>query len=295
MSAPECLPGARLLAIIYGETCSLHAHLRQEVNPMADRLRTVVLTVFCAYIGFVLAGLALYGLVDDSRFIPAMNSHLDIALAWYVIAGGSAIALAAAVIGGLPIGYAIIRRALQARRRDILFLLAVPLISLAVLGTYVLAVALITTRFFSVSLSEVAVPPTPGAPVLVSFALLFILAAIASTTAVCVAVSRSDADEQTFRARGITITVQPYEFALLPAAVTTLAMLLMLVGTLTWGLLARAEVPETLEDNTMLVIATTNGTAWLAIVALMGFTTLVAAGALLRVFASSRRASPPAR
>src|SRR5438477_13078075 len=93
-------------------------------------LRTAEITTFCAYIAFVVAGLALYGMVDDSPFIPLMNAHIDLAAAWYVIAGGSGIALLAVVLGGLPIGFTMLRRALAARRGDLLLLLAVPVTAL---------------------------------------------------------------------------------------------------------------------------------------------------------------------
>ena len=77
---------------------------------MNGRLRAVALTVFCAYIGFVLAGLTFYLMVDDSPFVPLMGTYLELGAAWLVVAGGSAIALLAVVVGGLPIGLTILRQ-----------------------------------------------------------------------------------------------------------------------------------------------------------------------------------------
>lgn len=65
---------------------ALDAHLRSHVTLVAetpgarmldhlDALRTTALTVFCAYCAFIVAGLALFGMVDDSPFIPAMRDH----------------------------------------------------------------------------------------------------------------------------------------------------------------------------------------------------------------------------
>src|SRR2546426_1417874 len=96
---------------------------------MNGRLRAVALTVFCAYIGFVLAGLTFYLMVDDSPFVPLMGTHLELGAAWLVVAGGSAISLLA-VVGGLPIGLTMLRQGITARRRDLLLLLFVPVISL---------------------------------------------------------------------------------------------------------------------------------------------------------------------
>jgi hypothetical protein len=257
---------------------------------MQSRLRTTVLTIFCAYIAFVVAGLALYGMVDDSPFIPAMNSHLDLALAWFALAAGSALALAGAVIGGMPIGYALVVQALKARRRDIVLLLAVPLLALLALVVYVVMVAVLTDRMFGDGgIGRLTVPAQLGAPVLVGFGLLFIIAAIASTGAVCAAVLRSEADEAVFRAKGITISVRPYEFALLPGALTTLAMLLMLAATVAWGVIARADVPQAFDEQTGLFMPVQASVTWALVVLVMAMSTIVAAVALARGFRLSGR------
>src|SRR5438132_9931238 len=98
---------------------------------ITGRLRKAEMIVFCAYIAFVVAGLALYGMVDDSPFIPAMNRHVELAAAWYAIAAGSGLALVAVVAGGLPFGLAIVKRIFTEKRRDLLMLMAVPVIALA--------------------------------------------------------------------------------------------------------------------------------------------------------------------
>src|SRR5262249_20050550 len=113
---------------------------------------------------------------------------------------------------------------------------------------------------------------------------LFFLAAIASVVAVCVAILRTDMREQTFKLPGITIIVRPYNFALLPAALTTLAMGRMLVGTLAWGLIARATLPDAF-DTAPAFDGLTNALTWTAIVAVMALTTAVAGAAVLQGFA----------
>src|SRR5438067_797287 len=126
---------------------------------MNGKLRLSLITVFCAYIGFVVAGLALYAMVDDSPFVPLMNSHLELAAAWYLIAGGSAIALLAVAVGGLPIGLTLLLRAFATRRKDLLLLLAVPIVALVVLGSFVGVVAAIATHLFTQAPGQVEVQP----------------------------------------------------------------------------------------------------------------------------------------
>ena len=119
------------------------AHLRAHLFPVAETvgahamqrlraLRTTALTLFCAYITVVVAGLAFYGMVDDSAFIPAMDAHASLSACWLIIEAGAAVSLAAVVVGGIPIGLATLSFALAHKRRDILRLLAVPALALAI-------------------------------------------------------------------------------------------------------------------------------------------------------------------
>lgn len=238
----------------------------------STRLRRIEIVVFCAYIAFVVAGLYLFGMVDDSQFIALMNAHFGLAAAWYVIAGGSVIALGAIVVGGLPIGVAVLRYALGKERRNLL-LLVVPLIAFGVL----LVTAIVLFQVYG------PLPPSGSggnlgqvwAVVLPLYGVLFVIAAVASTAAVCVAVARSEVSEQTFRLPGITIIVQPYAFAIWPAAVATLAMLVMLVGTVVWGWIASTEAPQVFVGDGTFV-------SWMGIVVAMAIATVVAGVAVFQ-------------
>src|SRR4051812_4811648 len=75
---------------------ALDAHMRMHLSPATETaeeqtiqrflaLRTTALTVFCAYITFVVAGLAFLGMVDDSPFIPAMRDHVTLNACWLAI------------------------------------------------------------------------------------------------------------------------------------------------------------------------------------------------------------------
>src|SRR5512136_2104315 len=122
---------------------ALDAHLQlfngENVNwrlmNMLNKLRTTILIVFAAYIGFVVAGMALVGLLDDSPMIPLMQTLLAPALLMDVVRLGSVVALLAVVIGGLPLAITVIRRAFTVDRQN-LGLLLVPVVSFVVLVLY---------------------------------------------------------------------------------------------------------------------------------------------------------------
>jgi hypothetical protein len=276
---------------------ALDAHLRAHVSPVAGTateqmtqcllaLRTTTLTVFCAYITFVVAGLAFFGMVDDSPFVTAMRDHVALNACWLAIETGAAISLLAVIAGGLPIGVAALGYALSHKRRDILCLLCVPAIAL---GVVMLGFALLAAMFvgwFSAplpgALSAVAHPRIGNTALVVTNGVLFVAAAIASTAAVAVAVTRSEIGTQRVRALGIRMTIQPYRFALLPAAMTAMAMGFTLITTLSWGIVARSVAPRAFTPGILL--------AWLTIVAAMALATLIASIGVIRGYAAS---TPP--
>jgi hypothetical protein len=240
---------------------------------MLNKLRTTILIVFAAYIGFVIAGFGLVGLADDSPMISLMKTKPALAAAWTTIQAGSVVALLAVVIGGLPLALTVIRRALAPHRggqgpgrggqgpgrggqgpgRGSLGLLLVP-------GVAFLALALYAGLLLAVGSGLIHIPgvdpsvqpgsfPTGNRLLLASFMLVFILGAIASTLAVWKVVSATDVEQETFQAAGRTLTVKIYTFAFVPALVTALAMLVMLAATLTWGWLAFSALPDVFSGN----------------------------------------------
>lgn len=219
---------------------------------MLNKLRTTLLIVFAAYIGFIIAGFSLVGLADDSPMIPLMQTNFALAAAWTTIQIGAFVALLAVVIGGFPLALTIIRRALSVDRRNLGWLL-VPVISFVALVLYVGFV-------FSVGTGRTQIPgvvrvvqpgnfPAGNRLMLEGLMLVFILGAIASTLAVWKAISYTDVEQETFRAVGRPLTVKIYTFAYVPAVITTFSMLVMLVATLAWGWLAFTALPEVLAGN----------------------------------------------
>jgi hypothetical protein len=236
--------------------------------------RVTALTVFCAYIGFVVAGLALYGLVDDSPFIPLMNSHPALLPAWFAIMGGAALSALAVGAGALPVALTILRRAFTTQRRD-LWLLAVPP------GAFGLLVVVAGTIIVFGSTGRAGQPGGPTGLAAVGFVALFILATAAGAVAAAVLVLRSPAGVQTFRVPGLTVAVEPYRFALIPAVITTLAMAGMLIATLAWGMLARAASAQVF-NSPGFSGGPNSGVTYLGIVVLMAISTAVAGLALRR-------------
>ena len=206
---------------------------------MNNKLRTAILMVFAAYIAFIVAGMSVYGFADDSPFIPMMQTDKLLALAWSTLQISALVALLAIVIGGMPLAWTIIRRALSSNRKDLQLLLVPPLAFLA-LVLYI-AVA-------SVNVNQTGPEPTAaGRAWMWGLIAVFILGAIASTAAVWKVVSRNDVEQGTLPGaqRGIRL----YEFAVTPAVIATFAMLAMFAATIVWFWQAFSARPEMLNQN----------------------------------------------
>ena len=221
--------------------------LNWRVMNMLNKIRTAVLIVFAAYIGFVVAGFALVGMADDSPMIALMKTDPVLSAAWITIQAGAAVALLAVVIGGLPLAVTVIRRALTDPHSG-LGLLLVPVFAF-------LALVLYGGLIWAVGSGRIQLPGVvpvvqPGAfppgnrLLLAGWMATFVLGALASTFAVWKVVSRTDIEQETFQAMKRNLTVKIYNFTFWPAVVTTSAMLIMLAATLTWGAIAFSSLPE---------------------------------------------------
>jgi hypothetical protein len=227
-------------------------NLTWRIMNMLNKLRTTILMVFAAFIGFVIAGFGLVGLADDSPMIPLMKTNPALAAAWMTIQIGSAVALVTVVIGGLPLAVTIIRRAMAGDKRSRGMLL-VPVFSFLALALYLGFVFLVGTgRIRIPGVVQVVQPGNFSAGnrlMLEGLMLLFILGAIASTLAVWKAISNTDTEQEVFHAIGRSLTIKVYQFAFVPAVITTLAMLVMLLATIAWGWLSFSAMPEVFAGN----------------------------------------------
>jgi hypothetical protein len=228
-----------------------HLGLTPDMNwrsfNMYNKLRTTIALVFAAYIGFVIGGLSLYGLVDDSPAAQLMKTDAALRTAWNAIELGSVIALLAVIVGGLPLALAILRRALTSSRRE-LRLLLVPVAAFLALMLYGAMMAAVAGGALQIHGVVPAVSPDnfpPGNKLLLGgFMLTFILGAIASTAAVWKLVNNGEAEESAGAASSGGGGLQAYEHAFRLGMVVAGGMLLMLFATLAFGGLAFARLPD---------------------------------------------------
>lgn len=223
-----------------------------------DRARSSAITVFCAYIAFVLAGMGFQKMSEYEDFTAAAKSHALIGISFNVILYGSAVALLAVLAGGLPLAFAALRYALSARRKDIPLLFAVPVAAFgALIGYGVIVAAVMRGEQLHIGF--------------VGLVGVFILGAIASAAAVSLAVKRSQiADSLLY-------------FTRIPATVAAVAMAAMCLATIVWGLGLRSDAPQLFNGDGGLV-ATNTAVNWLGIVAVMTIATLVAVAGVVRSF-----------
>jgi uncharacterized membrane protein len=260
---------------------------------MVNKLRTTILIVFAAYIGFIIGGLSLYELVDDSPMAVLMKTDTALSAAWTLIQIGAAIALLAIVIGGLPLAWTVIRRALTSSRQDLRWLL-VPVFAFLALVIYVAFMASVAFNRLQIPGVAPAVSPDNfplgNRLLLAGGMLVFVLGAIASTAAVWIVVSKTDAEESTLRVSGLNTSIKSYEFAFIPAVITTLAMLLMLIATIIWGWLAYSALPQVFAKNWGLLLTSTS-LSYAATVTIMAFSTALAFFGLARGRSSQKQAA----
>jgi hypothetical protein len=239
---------------------ALDAHLQllngEKVNwrmmNMLNKLRTTILIVFASYVGFIVAGMALVGMLDDSPLIPYMQTDIASTLAMNVIRVGAVVALVAVVVGGLPLAITMIRRALKFDRRN-LALLLVPVASFFVLVVYFGFIFLVATgRIYINGIVQVVQPgyfPLGNRLLLGGLMLIFVLGAIASTLAVWKVVSHTDDELVAFHPMGRTVNIQIYKFAYIPAMIASISMLVMLIATLVWSVLVFSALPQVLRGD----------------------------------------------
>jgi hypothetical protein len=226
--------------------------LNWRIMNTLNKIRTTLLIVFAAYIGFVIAGLALVGLADDSPMVDLMKTDPFLSAVWVAIQVGAAIALLAVVSGGFPLTITAIRRALKNPHRG-LGLLLVPVVSFLVLAAYMgFLFSVGSGRIYLPGVVRVVQPepfPAGNRLLMAGLMVIFVLGAIVSTLSVWKIVSGIDVEEETFQVIHQSATVKIYRFAYLPAVVASVAMLLMLAGTITWGALSFSALPHVLLEN----------------------------------------------
>jgi hypothetical protein len=238
------------------------------------RMRSSVLGVLWAWVGLVVAGVGFQKMAEYEDFVDAARENPLVGLSFDAIVGGAVVALAAVLAGGAPVALAALRGAIAEGRRDVVLLLCVPPLSLAGFVGYVLLVG----RVIYPSLADLSVHAAINVAIFLSLVGAFVVAAVASAGAVTAAVGRAE------------VGGRPIRFALYAAVVAALAMAVVLMGTVVWGLALLVSAPSLfLGDEGLL--ATPTAATWLAVVALMATSAGAAAFAVVRGLRARREAA----
>jgi hypothetical protein len=234
---------------------------------MKSQFRRSELIVLWAWVVFVLAGLGFYGLLDDNP-LSKMASVPALQLSVLAVQAGAVLTLLGVTAGGLPIGWAVVRFAVGQRRRDVLALLAVPVICALAMGGAGAALLVVA--------NTTGAPNAVGISLFFGIAGLFPVAAIASAAAVSAAVMRSPVSETWYR------------LARVPSAGAVAAMALTLCAVAAWGISANLAAPQAFHGALGLLDLSTD-LSWVGVLAGMGLATLVAAVTVGRSFADHSR------
>jgi hypothetical protein len=250
---------------------ALDAWLRPQVSTerrtvVGERMRGSVLLVLWAWAFLVAAGVGFRKMTEYEDFVRAARDSVVVGVSFYAVVVGAVLALVAVVVGGSPVAFAAVRKAMRVGRGDVLLLFCVPLLSLAGFVGYVLVITKVVSPF----LGGLAIHGVANVVLFLSLVGAFLLACIASVAAVSVAVRRSGVEGRVLR------------FALYPAAVVALAMVVVLSGAL------REQDPALFAGDDG-ILATPTYATWLVIIVVMAASTAVALVAAARGLLARRR------
>jgi hypothetical protein len=220
---------------------------------MVGRMRRSILLVLWAWVGVVAAGVGFQKMTEYEDFVRAARESASVGWAFDAVVVGALASMAAVLAGGIPILFAAIRDALDNRRKDVPLLLCVPPLSLAVFVGYVLVLVKIVAPIWG----DTAVHAPFNVALFLSIAVMFLLAAVASAASVSAAVGRSE------------VGARIYRFALYPAALAGLAMVVVSTATAVWGLALWARAPALFAGDEG-ILATPTFVSWLTVLAVMG-------------------------
>ena len=232
---------------------------------MVARMRGSVLAVLWAWAGLVVAGVGFRKMTEYDDFVRAARESALVGVAFDAVVVGAVVALVAVTVGGAPVAFVALRKALVEGRKDVPLLLCVPPLLGAGFVAYVLAIVDVIYP----ALGRIAVQDTVNVALFLSLVGAFVLAALASAWAVTAAVGRVEVGGRALR------------FALYLAAVAAAAIAAVLVSTIVWGLALLAQAPALFSGDEG-ILATPTYATWLAIVVVMAVSAAVAVVASIR-------------
>ncbi len=240
----------------------------------SKRLLSAEITVFAAYIAFVVAGMVFGKMVEYDDFSDVTHGNALITIAFNTLVAGAYVALLAVLVGGLPLAFAAARYAIATRHWRILALLAAPLLAFAALLGYIALIGTVLAPTFHTGSGV-----TPGNVTLfVGLGLVFAGGAAFSVYGVARAVRESE------------ISPRLLTFARIPAMVTTLAMAVVTLALIIWGVGLRAAAPDLFGAGEG-ILATNVALNWLGVTLVMALATIIAILALTRTGSSAQPAT----
>ena len=215
---------------------------------MTRRIRSSEIAVFCAFVLFGAAWLAVQQVRDPlPDWLGVVRIHPEIRTAFIAAQIAGLVALLAVAVGGLPIVWTVLKQAIRADNAHVRRPLLVPVLAVVMLVGYA---ALARGSWATYQQPGAEAPLTPLAVVLqLGFVALALLAIAGSTAAIAVAIARSEPDKQIVR------------FALVPAAIVTGAMGATLVAVVVLGLLVHRSAPYLFPPWQLAVTLSTMGVA----------------------------------
>lgn len=246
------------------------ASLRERLVVLMRALRSSEVAIFWAFVAAMIAWLQFGGLVDGGPYMPlidsagawpsvGINPANGISAAMAVQSAAVDLAFLAVLAGGVPLAVAAWRRAPSLRRY---FLVPVA----AVFGAVLPVPIAILLRAPSATINLTFTSLTTDA-----YFLWFVGLAVVSVLALSRVIAGSALADGLLR------------YALVPSIAATIALLLLLVSTVAWGIAAHQEYPL-LFDHSAMDLGHVTVTSWL-------FDVLVMAGAaFVAVFATARGA-----
>ena len=238
---------------------AVDAHLdptgpRRRWPLMIERTRSSELSVFVAWVLFVVAGLAFQRMTDGVPFAPIAGADLAVGIPLAVLIGAAVVSLVAVIVAGVPIAAAIALTAVRTGRRGLLGLLAVPPVAL---------VAWLVVTVLLLALDPADADARTRVVVFLAWVGSFVAAAVASTVAVSAAVLRAEVDGRL------------YERAARPAVLTTATIVVGVLAVAAWGIGVLAGHAADFWGFEGLVSSSTALT-WLGILATMAIAAVIA-------------------
>src|SRR5215212_431244 len=138
-----------------------------------SKMRSSLLAVLWAWVGFVVAGVGFQKMIEYEDFVGAARENLVVGLSFEAVVAGAVVALAAVVVRGTPLALVVVRQAFAEGHEDVPLLFCVPLFSGAAFVGYVI----VLMRVVYPELGSLAVHDSVNVALFLSVVGAFVLAA----------------------------------------------------------------------------------------------------------------------